>query len=390
MRWNLAQEKTELLLSTCGILLTVVGLSPLIFHSFFASGINTDYHGFFKIFLVMIPIGTVVLCYRIKIDCLPKDKLTLFVLLLLLSMLLVDIHYISIDKTGHYFPTISNHQWQIIVHESIMTLDPRVIPHTYRFLPDSMVRFIEFFTGDFSYARSLYRHTFMFLLLFSIYYYARLHYSHEKALLTIFFYAIIYPVSIRFYAGQLTDPLSHLLFVLAFIFLDLNLFICFATAVLIGILAKESILIMVVYFFLFRWKGKRHLLKTAILVTAGAWITLAIRLWVVPSETLINDVFLIHDLKRSAWPHIFRNFSKFDEWGRQILFTVGIFIPFLVLAWRRTKPALKSLAVFLLVTLTLSNVLFGFLAETRNLIPAVIPLALISSDYLLSRFKEAT
>lgn len=383
------KTEKELLFSILVILLTVVGLSPLIFPSLFTSEVKPEYFKLFKILFMTIPIGSIVVCDRIKLDCTKKEKVSLFIFLILLAMLLADLHYIFIDKTGYYFPTVSNHRWQLTIHEAVMALDPRVIPHTYRFLPDSIVRFIEFFTGDYSYARSLYRNTFMFILLFSIYYYARIYYSHGKGLAAVLFYAVIYPVSIRFYAGQLTDPLSHLTFVLCFIFLELNMFICFSIVVLIGVLAKESILILVIYFILFRRREKKYLLKTALLITAGAWITLAIRLWVVPSETLVNDVFLIHDLKGSVSGHLMRNFGKFDEWGRQILFTVGFFVPFLVLAWNSTEKSLRNLAVFLLVTLMLSNVFFGFLAETRNLIPAVIPLALITADYLLNRFKEA-
>jgi hypothetical protein len=68
-----------------------------------------------------------------------------------------------------------------------------------------------------------------------------------------------------------------------------------------------------------------------------------------------------------------------------VLCVVGIFVPFLVLAWKTTRPQLRNLACFLLVTLLLSNFLFSWPNETRNLIPAVIPLALITSDVLLRR-----
>jgi hypothetical protein len=248
-----------------------------------------------------------------------------------------------------------------------------------------MVRFVEFLTGDFAYARSLYRHAMMFPLLFCIYYYARIRHSNEKALLTVLLYCAVYPISIRYYAGQFVDPLSHLSFVLAFIFLELDLFLTFGLTVLIGIMAKESILVMPVFFLLFRRRDKNYLIKAVVLLAACAALTSIIRLWIVPGEFFANDEFVIGNLGGTALPHLLKHARNFNRWSMQVLCVVGIFVPFLALAWKETKPELRNLAMFLLVTLLLSNFLFSWPNETRNLIPAVIPLALITSNYLLRR-----
>jgi hypothetical protein len=273
-------------------------------------------------------------------------------------------------------------------HYNVMNLDPEAIPNTFRFLPNSMVRIGEFFTGDFVYARTIYWLTMMYLLLFSIYYYARIHCSHDKAFFTVLLYACVFPVSIRYYAGQLTDPLSHLSFVLSFIFLELNLFFAFVTALSIGILAKESIVVMVVYYFLFKRKEQRWFAKSSFAFLVCAAIVLCIRLLIVPSAGMpLNDFFVLGNMDK--WMFYFSaNFGDYGKWVWQMVFTVGMFIPFLILAWKSAPRNARNLSVFLFAILLFSNMTFSWLKETRNLIPAVIPMALITSHYLLSRSRS--
>ena len=388
MRSLISERRKEILFSIIAVLLTVASLAPLIFRSFFAQYTPIGYGGFYKVLLAAIPLGAVLLCYKIKVDCSPKQKTALFILLAALSSSLVYVHYIYVDTASNYLANHSNLEWQMITHWRVMQLDPESIPHTFRFLPNSLVRFVEFFVGDFIYARTLYWLTTMFFLLFSIYYYARIYHSHEKALLTVLLYASVFPISIRYYAGQLTDPLSHLSFVLSFIFLELNLFFYFATALFVGILAKESIVVMAVYFLLFRRKEEYRLPKTLFLFIVSAAIILSIRLWIVPAAaTPFNDVFVLGNLRGRWLFFLSSNFGKYNQWVWQMLFTIGIFVPFLILAWKSAAQNIRSLAVFLLTVLLLSNIGFSWLTETRNLLPAVIPLALITSDYLLSRSR---
>jgi hypothetical protein len=383
----LSEQKAgnELLFCTVAVVLTAVCLAPVIFTSFFEPAVDADYHGFFKIVLLAAPVIIVMLCYGVKIHCPPKQKLAVFLLLIALTLLLVNVHRIYIDTTSSYFGDRTNTAWQVELHRSVVSLSPKTLPHSYRFLPNSMVRFAEFLTGDFAYARSLYRHAMMFPLLFFIYYYARIRHSHEKALLTVLMYSAVYPISIRYYAGQLVDPLSHLSFILAFIFLELELFLCFALTILIGIMAKESILVMPVFFLLFRRKEENYPAKAIVLLVACAAMVACIRLWIVPGRFFANNVFVLDNLGGTALPHLLKHMGNFSRWGMQVLCAVGIFVPFLILAWKRARPELRNLACFLLVTLLLSNFLFSWPNETRNLIPAIIPLALITSDYLLRR-----
>jgi len=379
------QYKKIMIYSFFAIFITFIFLLPIFFRPFFAHPINSKYHPIFKALLLSIPIFTVLICYHIKIE-LPSKKISLFILLTLISFVLLDIHYIYIDSqsqySSHYFDHISNPQWQIEIHRGILALDPKILPHSYRFLPNSLTRVFEFLTGDFSYARALYRYTFMFLLLFSIYYYARLFYSHERALLSVFIYAMIYPISIRFYAGQLTDPISHLLFVWSFIFLQLDCFVYFCLSILIGLLAKETILVMPIYYVLIRMKDKKRWAQGGILLALGISIIFIIRIMVTSNDLTYKNISGVEV------SHVLRNLSYFDLWGRQVGFTIGILLPFFVLAWRTTRKELKHLVGFLLPVLLISNVIFSWVHETRNLIPVVIPMAIIASDYLMSRYPN--
>ena len=382
----MAARKKEILFCALAILLTLVSLSPLFLRLFqqeytFAH----QYGGFFKVLFAAIPVVVVLLCRRIDIDCSPQQRTALFIFLVALSASLVYIHFIYVDTAANTFVYHSNLEWQMETHYSVLRLDPKSIPNTFRFLPNTMVRIVEFCTGDFIYARTLYWLTTMFMLLFSIYYYARIHYGHEKALLAVLLYACIFPVSIRFYAGQLTDPLSHLTFVLSFIFLELNLFFAFVTALAIGVMAKESIVVMAVYYFLFRRKDEHWFRNSVFACLVCAAIVLSIRFFIVPgAKTPLNDFFVIGNMDK--WKFYFSaNFGHYRLWTWQMLFTVGVFVPFLILEWKSAARSVRNLAVFLLFVLVLSNMTFGWLKETRNLIPAVIPMALIASNYLLGR-----
>lgn len=354
-------------------------LLPVLAYSTFAAPIDDRFHETFKVALLVIPFLLVLICY--KSDTFSENKKPVFVLLILLTLMLVDVHYVYIDTTSNYFKTITNHEWQLELHENIMRLDPGSIPHSYRFLPDSFARLVEFLTGDFSYARSFYRHTFMFMLLYSIYYYAMLYCRQSTAVLSVLFYAAVYPISIRFYAGQLTDPMSHLLFVWSFIFAERDDFTCFSLVVLFGILAKESIVIMPVYYLLLKLKTGDSLAKPVLLIIVSAAVVLSVR-------SLIAADMEYENISGVEPSHIMNNLAQYEIWSRQLAYTLGIFIPFFILSWKTSHARLRDLVLFLLPPLILSNIMFSWLHESRNFIPVVIPMAIITSDYLLYKTSD--
>src|SRR5439155_13195230 len=59
---------------------------------------------------------------------------------------------------------------------------------------------------------------------------------------------------IAYYQGQLTDPLGHTLFVLAMIYTVQDRFLLLALTVALGVLAKETIMLMVPAYWACSWR----------------------------------------------------------------------------------------------------------------------------------------
>jgi hypothetical protein len=79
---------------------------------------------------------------------------------------------------------------------------------------------------------------------------------------------------------------------------------------------------------------------------------------------------------------IIANLSYYNLWLRQLAFTVGIFIPFVILGWKTAPQSPKRLTLLLFPVLLGTNVVFSMIHETRNLVPVAIPMALIAANYL--------
>ena len=117
------------------------------------------------------------------------------------------------------------------------------------------------------------------LLFYSLYRFARLFLHHGGSLFCLALWTVVFPVSFRYYAGQLTDPLSHLSFVLAFIFIETEQFVYLLLTVMIGCLVKESIVAMAGYYAFFRWREKSYLSKTILLVLGSVVVCVIARVW---------------------------------------------------------------------------------------------------------------
>ena len=161
-----------------------------------------------------------------------------------------------------------------------MNLSPEVLPHSYRFLPNSIVRWMQISGMSFETARDVYRLIAGLLLFYVLYRYARLFTDYTGAVIAMLLVAVIYPVSFEYSAGQLTDPLSHLSFLLALIFLETGEFGFLLTTLLIGSLAKETILAMAAYYVLFSRHDKQYMLKAAVLCVASVAAYIGVRLFV--------------------------------------------------------------------------------------------------------------
>jgi len=329
-----------------------------------------------------IPLLAVWFTWAVPSSLSRRDKFVLFVLLALTTWYLIDLHLTYVDA-GHYFPTTQfadNTAWQQTLHRKVIAMEAGALPHSYRFLPDAFTALVEWATGSYEFARLIYRATFQWLLVFSIYYFARLYLSHLQSLSMVLIYAAIYPASIRYYAGQLTDPLSHLSFVLAFIFIELDEFLWFLTAVLLGTLAKESVAIVALYPLLFSRGDRRGWLRGVIATVACAIFVVGVRMFV------HRLAFGYEDVSGVPPGHLIRNLALLESWPRQAIFTVGVLIPFAAAGWKRGPRRVKELLLLVGPALIVSNAAFSWMHEARNFVPITLLLAVIAVQ-MVSRLK---
>lgn len=325
-----------------------------------------------------LPVLAVAGCWRVRLELSPREKRITFGALVAATALVNDLHRSFVDE-GHYpfagAGYVDNTAWQVESQRRVMRLDPTFTGHDYRFLPNAIVHVLEVGTGSYAFARGIYRHTFMFLLVYAIYYLGRLHYAHGTALLGLLLYLAVYPVTLRHYAGQLTDPVSHLSFVLAFIFLEQRRYPYLALSILVGAIGKESVAVLAGYYALFRRDDPGHRLKAAGLLLGAAAVVVGIRLYVNSGQAEYRHM--------SGVPpdHVLRNLRD-PRWPAQVLLSLGPFLPGFLLSWRRAPETLRGLVWFLLPVLLGSSLLFSWLREARNYVPVVIPLALITAAWL--------
>lgn len=328
-----------------------------------------------------LPALTVAACWRWwPLDLPPAGRRDLFVLVVGATLLAAHVHHTNVDRAPYAYsikPFADNTGWQLETQALVMRLDPRYYGHNVRFLPNSLVHGLQLVTGDFVVARTLYRLTFGFLLLLSIYSLGRAWFSHATALLGLLLYLLIYPVSIRYYSGQVTDPMSHLSFVLGMLCVARRRDADLALVVLVGALAKESIVALAGLHALMRLRERRGVLPAAAVLAAGLVVVWSVR------RIVYGGAVTTTTLSGVGPEHVWTNLSTWRLWGPQLLFTVGVFLPFLALAWRRAPRDLRDLALGLSVIIPLSSLRFSWLYEARNYVPASIALGLVTAAHLL-------
>lgn len=270
-------------------------------------------------------------------------------------------------------------EWQVGLHNSVIALRPDVLPHSYRFLPNSLVRLFEQVTGDFASARDSYRNLFGVLLFFAVYRFARLFLLHGGALFALALWTAVSPVSFRYYLGQLTDPLSHLSFVLAFIFIETRQFVYLLLTLAIGCLAKETVIAMAGYYAIRRFRERSDWAKIATLALVSLAVYLAARIWVLQGAPRYADISGV------ALDHVKTNLADYSWWTWALLYSVGIFIPSVAASWSKQPASLQSLALYLLPVIAISSLFFSWLWETRNFMPLVAVFATMTAYHLMPR-----
>jgi len=327
-------------------------------------------------------LAAVLICwsfYRAESQHLPRSRAAALVLLVfLVSSFVNHIHRFSVDQASNYAPPLSNEMLQEHLQTQVIELSPGMIPHSYRFLPNGLVYWLQIAGVRFDSARDIYRLLVGLVLFYAIYRYARLYVGLIGAVICLLLVAVVCPITFEWYVGQLTDPLSHLSFVLAFLFLETGNFPGLLTTLLLGSLAKETILALCGFYVLFCRKQPQYARKAALLCGAGLTLYVAVRLFV------LHGPLHYQQISGPGLEHVVENWRD-TKWCELFVITAGAYLPFLVLAWRDTPRILKQLVLYLTPVLFVSSLFFSWLSETRNWMPVVIVSAVITARYWTDR-----
>lgn len=267
--------------------------------------------------------------------------------------------------------------WQREHYLAVLNHKPGGTPHTYRPLPYGFARLSERLTGDWSFACVSYRWFFTYWFLWAYYGFVRRYLPPRRAALALVPYLLLYPLSVWYYLGQLTDPLSHALFALALTYTVENDVAALAVALALGVMAKETVVIMVPAYWACYWrKGWPAVARAAVLGLACVVAFLAVRLpwgWTLRLASINNTNQLMIGPNLGIGQSNYVGMAKlFQNYLHPVLFIV-IFLPFIVRHWRDADRRVKSLTLVLTPLLLLSNLCFGWLYESRNYVP-LLPL----------------
>jgi hypothetical protein len=286
-------------------------------------------------------------------------------------------------------------QWQEKLYLQILNCDTDAqgrlnIPHQFRLLPYGFTRSLERLTGDWWFSCMIYRWFFTFWFLWSAHRFARLFLRSAPALLTLAPLVVLYPLSIAYYWGQLTDPLSHALFMLALIYVIQDRWLLLAAALALGVLAKETVLLLTISYYACYWRqGQVALLKTTALSAACVAAFFAARLpigWRMGYGAIngTDGLMIASNLGLDLGPRFPQYTAAADLTMNYIhpLLFIGSFLPFIVWGWRRIDPRLRAICLTLVPLLLLSNLCFGWLYESRNYMPLAPLLATMAGQAL--------
>jgi hypothetical protein len=223
-----------------------------------------------------------------------------------------------------------------------------------------------------------YRWFFTYWFIWGWYRLARTVHTTSRALLTLAVILPLYPLSIMNYLGQLTDPLSHSLFVISMLFIRQNRPVALAPALFLGVLAKETAVILVPAYVATHWRyGWKAFVTTGALGVAGVAAFLAARLplgWP-GGDRPINGAGLMIGTNLGIGPPAYVSSIPYWQWQNYLhpLLFVGAFLPFVAWNWRQSDRCLRMLCVVVTPLLLLSNLCYGWMFESRNYVP-LLPL----------------
>jgi hypothetical protein len=297
-------------------------------------------------------------------------------LFVVFAALVVACHWLVVDRMANLA------DWQRTLYLDILNHAPEAdgklrVPHQFRPLPYGFVRGLEWVTGDFWFSCTVYRWFFTYWFLWWSYRFAGFFVPRVAALVAIAPVVVLYPLSVAHYTGQLTDPLSHALFALALVYIIEDRWIVLAVALALGVLAKETAVLLVPAYFACYWRGGLPvMMKTAPLGAACLAAYFAARLplgWSLGYGSINGtEGLMIADNLGIGPPRYVGAVPVVFNYLHPLLF-VGNFLPFIALKWRQIEARLRAIYVVLTPLLLFSNLGFGWMYESRNYVP-LLPL----------------
>jgi hypothetical protein len=296
-------------------------------------------------------------------------------ILAFLAVVLTFLHWLEVDRHPYADTWQRNLYLGLFAH----TYEP---PHQYRPLPYGFVRSLEHLTHHWELACAAYRWFFTFLFLRAAWMLARRYLPPLRADLVVLILCLLYPLSVARYLGQLTDPLSHFLFVVGTFAVLRGQPWTVAVALAFGVAAKETAVVLVPVYLLAWWseKGWRAVGVSVVLglVAVAAFLATRLPLGWRPGATSLNGAGLMIGTNLGIGePEFYTYVPLIENYCHPLLF-FGPFLPFLVRHWNQRdeeQRRLVGVGLGLSVLVLASNVAFGWLYESRNYMPVVPVLA---------------
>jgi hypothetical protein len=308
------------------------------------------------------------------------------VLLLLVAAVSTAGHWYGIDRQP------ANEAWQRRIYGEIVHQGwegrAAAVPHSYRPLSYGFTRTLEWLTGDWTFACLTYRWFFLYWFLWFWYRFARLFLPPWPALLCLLPWLVYYPVSILRYAGQLTDPMSHALFALALIYLVRDRWLALLGALVLGVFAKETAVLLVpAYLACYGRQGPSALGRTMIL-GAGCTLAFLAARWPLgwrPGASL-NGVegWLLWDNLGIGEPSSYSEVPLVERYLHPLGFVLP-FLPPILWGWRATDWKLRVLFLTLTPLIVACHVTLSWAYESRNYMPVLPVLATLAAQALTAR-----
>jgi hypothetical protein len=311
----------------------------------------------------------------------PKQGAAAFGVLLLLATAMTVFHWNLVDQrqiVGRPWPV---RKWQEIQYLAVLNGEIHsqdgawsTVPHVFRPLPYGFTRALELVTRDWVFACVAYRWFFTFWFVWAFYCFVRHFHSVARSLLSVCVLLVLYPLSIWYYYGQLTDPASHALYAFALIYVVQNRWVALALALALGVLAKETAVILVAGYYLCFWRqGTAAVARTVVLVVGCVLAFLAARTplgWKVGFDAINGASGLMIGTNLGFGRQVFnQGLAPASQNYIQPLVFIGAFLPWIVAYWRSADRSLKVLFLTQVPLVLLSCLCFSWLYESRNYIP---------------------